>query len=130
MGDKIKVACGTRKCTEMEVDLDEYGHRYKTTSIDEGQKRAALKLLKETMDTETFIRSGYRNDDAVNACIALHVLGYDPGPWLEAFLSVNAEKFYDNDVELFMDHVERVIPYLCEWGPEGIEGNALYYRID
>lgn len=130
MGDKIKVACGTRKCTEMEVDLDEYGTRYKETGTDEGQKNGALKLLEETMDTETFISRGHRNDDAVNACIALHVLGYDPSTWLEAFLSVNTEKFYGEDVELFMAHVDRVVPYLSEWGPEGIEGNALYYRID
>lgn len=130
MGDKIKVACGTRKWTEMKFDLDEYGVRYRKTKVNEDQKNDALKLLEETMDTETFISSGHRNDDAVNTCIALHVLGYDPGMWLEGFLSVNAEKFYGEDVELFMNHVNRVVPYLYDWGPIGYEGNALYYRID
>lgn len=129
MGDKIKITCGTRKMCEMAFDISDYG-QCQITNIDEGQKNAAIKLLKETMDTETFISSGHRNDDAVNACIALYVLGYDPDSWLGSFFYVNSEKFCEGDVKLFMDHVERVIPYLSEWGPKGTEGNALYYRID
>jgi hypothetical protein len=127
----IDITCGTRKPTSMHVDLDVYGTQHEVGSTEDERKRA-LELLVETMDDTTFASSGHRNDDAVNSCIALHVLGYDPEDWLSSFMGVHERggAFFGASALSFMKHVHRVCRYLYKWGPAGNEGAALGYALD
>ena len=102
------------------------------TNIDGETQQKAIDLLKCTMFDDTFADNGCRNEDAVNACIALHVLGFDPEVWFENFFERNNQdhKFFDRDIEMFMEHVIRVNHYVSKWGPEGKEGAALGYAIN
>lgn len=70
---------------------------------------------------------GHRNDDCVNAMIALHVLGIDEEGWFECW----SEKFeWDETLKkLVSEHRDRIRPYLESWGPAGAEGDALNYII-
>lgn len=73
--------------------------------------------------------AGRRNDDAVDLCIALHVLGERDviGTIKDAMRDGGADQ---EDRILAMDHVRRVAPYLDGWGPEGSEYRALLYTIN
>ena len=132
---KIMIECGTKQAVKFEIDIDNYGLKEARTITPEEEQRA-LALLQVTMDDYTFADDGYRNEDAVNSCIALHVLGFDPAEWFENFFDqengdqkYSDKKFFGSDVEKFMEHVERVCKYLLRWGPDGSEGNALKYSI-
>lgn len=137
--DLMRVEFGTKAYGKIIFDLDEYGTKVET-GADLDEKNRAYDLLRETMNDRTFIDNGYRNNDAVNSCIALHVLGYDPCEWFDDFFDDvnNSSKFYGYDIEMFMDHVHRICGYgreydknyLLSWGPKGSEGNALGYAID
>lgn len=139
MGVKMEIECGTMKLTKFEIDLDDYGTNTCGTK-NPVKRKQAYDLLRDTMNDETFIDDHCRNEDAVNSCIALHVMGYYPPEWFENFLEYNDEKFFDCDIEKFLDHVYRVCGhgkehrfdpnYLLRWGPEGHEENALNYTID
>jgi hypothetical protein len=124
----IVMTNGTNRPIERVVDLDRYGTTIQTDAT-KGLIEKAINLLADTMDDVTFADDGYRNDDAVNCCIALHVLGYDAESWLENWCADNMAGFYQSDLDEFMDHVERVAPYLSKWGPAGHESRALNYII-
>lgn len=127
----MDITCGTNNVrTIKDFNISDYGVIELKDNVSDDQKKTAILLIEETMDTVTFISSGHRNDDAVNMCIALYVLGYDPVKWFENFFHAYEDLFYGADVDFFYDHVTRVIPYLPEWGPENDRGNALYYRCD
>ncbi len=128
---KITVYCGTFKPTKIEINVDEYGESVPTNISKETWQRA-IDLLRDTMVDKTFADNGCRNEDAVNACIALHVLGFDPEIWFENFFERNNQdsKFFDTDISKFMEHVERVNHYVSKWGPVGNEGAALDYAIN
>lgn len=128
---EMTVYCGTFKPTKIEINVDEYGESV-PTSINEETQQKAIDLLKDTMFDRTFADDGCRNEDAVNACIALHVLGFDPEVWFENFFDVNNKdgKFFNTDIIKFMEHVERVNHYVGKWGPEGNEDAALDYAIN
>ena len=129
MAELMKVTCGTMKRTEIEFDLDKYGECIDNGATDD-EKKCARSLLYYTMNDNKFIDDGYRNNDAVNGCIALHVMGYDPVEWFDNFFEDKEDGvFYHCDVEAFADHVERVSKYLHRWGPKGKEGIALDYRL-
>ena len=129
METKFIITCGTRVPEKFEVDLDEFGTRHEVASTDE-EKEKAFDLLVETMDTITFAMDGHRNDDAVNAMIALHVLGYIAHDWLERFCEEqHLARFRIADLKKFMEHVDRVDQYVRYWGPDGDEGNALLYAL-
>ena len=139
MDMKMEVTCGTRRLTKFEVDLDDCGFRRDRSHVDDRDIEAAFDLLRETMDDLLFADDGCRNKCAVNGCIALHVLGYNPARWFRNFFDIyNADmKFFNSDKGKFMEHVHRVCGddsystnYLLRWGPEGDEGKALGYSID
>lgn len=127
---KMKIECGTCTLTEFEIDIRNYG-MISARDIDEDDAKKAFDLLHETMNDDTFIDDGYRNNDAVNSCIALHVLGYDPEEWFNNFFDLENQdsKFFDADIVKFMEHVERVCEYVHRWGPEGHEERALEFAI-
>lgn len=131
MGKKIKVSCGTCKLHLFGFDLDEFCEQVPTGATEDEVERA-IELLEETMDDPTFADDGCRNEDAVNICIALHVLGYDAVAWLDGFwdrYGKQGDTFFDSDWDKFEEHYNRVSKYLSKWGPKENEGNALNYTI-
>lgn len=144
MGLKMEITCGTRSPRQFEIDLDEYGFRkpdLKMIGVTPEEHKRAFDLLRTTMNDTTFADDHFRNDDAVNGCIALHVLGYDAEDWFAAFCEEqknNAEQWFASDLIKFMEHVDRICGcgyeydtnYLLRWGPEGDRGAALGYAID
>lgn len=124
----IDVYCGTRNLRHASIDLGDYAPSTKTGASNE-EIEDALGLLKATMHDPSFIDDGCRNEDAVNGCIALHVLGYDPVVWFDNFFDDPQFDFFDSDIQKFEEHVERVAPYCPAWGPKGEEGRALVYSI-
>lgn len=127
---KVEVTCGTQHFEKIKFDIEEYGIRSQTSANDDQVKRAVV-LLTDTMDDLSFIDDGCRNEDAVNSCIALHMLGFDPVEWFNNWFDTHNKnsKFYSTDIDKFMEHVERVCKYLSKWGPEGREGFAFNYVI-
>lgn len=127
--ETIKVINGTRSPMIEQLDLDQHGKAV-PTNADDKTWRVAFDLFKETVDDVTFASGGHRNDDAVNGCIALHVMGYDCYSWFENYCASQKDsKFYRDDLDKFMEHVERVAPYVETWGPSGNESAALGYSI-
>lgn len=123
---EIKIKCGTKNPEEMTIDLEEFGVRNET----DGKKTAeALHMLISCMNDRDFIDDGHRNYDAVNTSIALHVLGFDPRKWFNNFfemiLVTYKDMFFETDIDRFWDHLDRVYPYLKNWGPIGHESEAL-----
>lgn len=134
---KMQIECGTSTRSKFEIEIDDYGVRY-ARHLDPQDYKRAFDLLHDTMDDWSFIDDGCRNEDAINSCIALHVLGYHPAEWFENFFDRENQdsKFFDVDIEKFMDHVDRVCgegeydtDYLFRWGPVGHEARALGYAI-
>jgi len=126
----IDAHCGTQKCQSFKIEVDDYGKPIPTNANEEEIKRA-IDLLEETLCDCSFADDGHRNNDAVNSCIALHVLGHDPIVWFENFFDFNNKdhKFFNRDISLFMEHVQRVNGYLDQWGPEDNEGRALKFVL-
>lgn len=126
----MKVYCGTCMPVHFEIDINDYGTPIPTDATQEIWDKA-ITLLQSTMFDDTFADDGCRNDDAVNACIALHVLGFDPEVWFENFFDANNKdgKFFQTDVNKFMEHVERVNHYVGTWGPAGAESDALAFAL-
>ena len=133
----MEVEFGTRDYDKVLFDVDDYGVTITVGSSVENKKNA-YDILRSTMNDKTFIDDGCRNDDAVNSCIALHVLGFDPVEWFGNFFDDKkiGSKFLSIDIELFMEHVNRICGvtspyqnYLYRWGPEGSEDSALAYLI-
>lgn len=94
----------------------------------ESDKQKAEEMLADLVGDPNFMSAGRRNDDAVNLCIALHIIGHDPLDWFERYAqSIGME------IGLMLkalEHIARVVPYLSKWGPKGDEGRALDYKID
>lgn len=131
MANIIKVKCGTHIPNEIEIDLDLYGKKIPVTATEE-EAAEALELFKDTLDDITFAADHHRNEDAVNGCIALHVLGYDAIAWFDNFCEEQKkdwDQWYIADLNKFLEHVDRVGAYLDSWGPEGREADALLYAL-
>ena len=126
----MKVYCGTSRPVRFEIDIEDYGSSV-PTDADAATRDKAITLLQSTMFDDTFADDGCRNEDAVNACIALHVLGFDPEVWFENFFERNNQdhKFFETDISKFMEHVERVNRYVGVWGPVGAESEALSFAL-
>ena len=101
---------------------------YKTGANEKTQEKC-WDILLNLVDDPMFASDGRRNNDAVNACIALHVLGYDAKDAMEHIMAVWTDNEYK--IKWFMEHVERVYPYLESWGPSstGHEYEALEYLV-
>ena len=124
----IKVYCGTKDPSSIWLSIESYAaklHRQITTE----DKDHAVDMLRREMSTPKFAASGYRNNQAVNCCIALHVLGYNPISWFEEYFKEFGSTFEASDISAFMEHLERVVPYLNHWGPLGSEAYAFAYSI-
>ena len=131
MKEKLKVSNGTRHVEYEEFDLDRYGKAV-PTDADDFTWRKAFRLLEATMDDPTFADDGHRNNDAVNGCIALHVMGYEAEAWFENWCAeqrLSKTKWFEEDLDKFMEQVERVAPYLMKWGPRTEESQALTFII-
>lgn len=77
-----------------------------------------------------FGRPGRRNDDGVNLCIALYVLGVeaaDMEDWLEDLDRV--VDFDDRDYNALMEKVRVVKDYLHGWGPDGHRDEAINFMV-
>ena len=134
MAQKMEIECGTWNPQKFEIDLDGYALLRPDVlrSVSPEEQKEAYALLHVTLDDVTFADDGCRNEDAVNSLIAVHVLGYDAEEWMESFLAdmeSRPELFHSCDIGRFEEHVERVLPYLEKWGPEGHEADALGYAI-
>ena len=88
-------------------------------------KQQAIGILNAVTNDSQFMHAGHRNNQAVNFCIALHVLGHDPKKALADWRWQDSA----NDHFLFGQHVNRVCDYLDSWGPEGKEDLALDYIL-
>ena len=131
MSLKMEIECGTYKPQKLEIDLDDYS-KVRNVNVSPKEHKKAYDLLRSTLNDVTFADDGYRNEDAVNSLIALHVLGYDAEEWMANFLSDMESRtylFHSVDIEKFEEHVDRVLPYLETWGPEGHESRALLFAI-
>ena len=129
--DKIVVCCGTYRADSFTLDIHDpdaaYAGGVKSLAW---EKDEALETLRHELSAgKKFAAAGNRNNQAVNTCIALHVLGYNPIIWFKNFFKEEKDRFYSNDIESFMEHVGRVCDYLDTWGPVGNEGDALQYCI-
>lgn len=93
------------------IDTDEYCER---VCDEEANVRYAKELLEIELKDQAFGKPGHRNNAAVNCCIALYVLGYDPEEWFSNFIDEHAIAMAINKYD-FMEHVERITPYLKDW---------------
>lgn len=99
------------------------------TTATEDQVVEALRMADELWMDKDLGSYGRRNDDAVNLCIALHVLGIeDMEAWFNEAYDKHAGSSNNNWYE-FMEHVNRVSRYLCAWGPDNDMGRALEKQI-
>ena len=98
------------------IDTDKYCER---VCDEEANVEYAKELLEMELKDKTLGKLGHRNNPAVNCCIALYVLGYDPEEWFDKFLDEYAVAMVINKYD-FMLHVERITPYLKDWANTGI----------
>lgn len=124
----IKVRCGTKTECDIDIDVADYAPLL-SAGVSQEDKLNALDILKNEMDTPRFAARGYRNNQAVNCSIALHVLGYNPETWFEEFFTEFASIFQPLDVSAFKEHLDRIYPYLDVWGPAGSEEYAFAYTL-
>lgn len=130
MGIMMTVTCGTFSEKEIRFNLDSYATPNINVCVDDAVE--AYGLLFDTMNDNTFAGDGCRNEDAVNGCIALHVLGYDAQEWFYNFCKEqkkHPEQWFPSDLDRFMMHVNRVAPYLEKWGPDNHREQAFKYAI-
>lgn len=84
------------------------------------------KLIFDVLGNKLFATPGRRNNDAVNICIALYALGFSDDvlaedsieKWIEDHLT-NQRHMQVGQIHAFMDHVDRVIPYVKGWCDSG-----------
>lgn len=126
----IEVECGTALLKDISFKVSDYGH-FIGTGASETAQNLALTLIKTTMDDPDFADDGCRNNGAVNLSIGLHVLGcQSPEKWLRDFFEAHGEQFHTMDMDLMIEHMQRVGDYLLKWGPIGDEGAAFRYMLD
>ena len=98
------------------------------TTATEKEVMEAVRLLDQLWMDKDLGKPGRRNDDAVNLCIALHVLGcLDTLAWID--LMKDKHVIHWLDMAKFYSHILRVEPYTLKWGPEDHMGLALDYTI-
>lgn len=83
-------------------------------------------LINDVLGNKMFATPGRRNNDAVNICIVLYALGFSDDvlaedsieKWIEDHL-INQRHMQAGQISAFMDHVDRVIPYVKGWCDSG-----------
>lgn len=98
------------------------------TSADDDEIKEAFKILDDLWMDKNLGAPGRRNDDAVNMCIALHVLGCCKGDKWFALMG-DFHQISAHDHRMFGDHWMRVQDYVSKWGPDGNQGQALEYIV-
>lgn len=126
----IEIECGTALLKDINFKISDYG-KFAGTNASVAAQGMALSLLMSTMDDPDFADDGCRNNGAVNLSIALHVLGCkSPEQWLRDFFEAHGDQFHTMDMDLMIEHMQRVGDYLWSWGPAGDEGSAIKYMLD
>lgn len=97
------------------------------TNASGAQLDRAFKMLCNYTADPKLGKAGRRNNDAVNLCIAVHVLGFDAEEWIGNLVSEH--RIAADDMMEFADHVTRVCEYLDIWGPDSDLGRALEKTI-
>ena len=115
---KITINCGTKHHAVQDIDVDKYATRSTKENVSIVDVGKALYILQSVLEDSTFAFPGNRNNPAVNASIALHVLGYNPVEWFKGFFDASGDDFHYRDVSAFLDHVYRVAGYIEDWGPD------------
>jgi len=91
----------------------------------------AIEMLDKLLDDRALGSDGRRNDDAVNLCIALHVLGVStPFRWCQHVIKYH--KVMVSSISKWMafaEHIIRVEKYLDSWGPADNMGRAMMFVI-
>lgn len=91
---------------------------------DDGETERICNQLEDLFTDSMFAISGNRNYSAVNFCIWMWCLGYD-----EDTITKYAERFCiaaNKNWNLWEEHIERVLPYLPEWGEKGTTEAEVY----
>lgn len=114
--DREGPSCGTHS-------LDLRGITNYGTDARPAEIRKALDIIEDLCRDPDLGTSGRRNNDAVNLCIAAHVIGFDAIEWIEEMCIHHCIDVAD--LAEFRDHFERVYEYLGAWGPAGDRGRAL-----
>lgn len=112
--------------------VQDYAYEYWKDEVecDEDDIQWAIDVLNDALSRSYFTTPGTRNDSAVDTSIALHVLGcLDTIKWFDEFF-LNNPWFEERNVSAFRHHLQRVEPYLEEWGGYGNEGGATVFTID
>ena len=113
---------------KLKLEIHELGATLYGTTATDDEIETALVMLEELVCDPDFAHTGRRNHDAVNLCIAVHVLGYDERELIDQL----EDKVYlsDADEYLFDEHVDRVLDYVDSWGPKDNMGKAIGYAIN
>ena len=126
----IEVECGTALLKDVSFKVSDYG-KFIGTFASTAAQNLALTLIKTTMDDPDFANDGCRNNGAVNLSIGLHVLGCEsPEKWLQDFFEAHGDQFHIMDMDLMIEHMQRVGDYLWTWGPVGNESAAFRYMLN
>lgn len=111
-------------------ELSDFGVIKKDVRATTLEKEQAEKILLKELGSNLLTAPGFRNDQAVNLCIALHVLGiHDVELWLSLFLDEYSDMFHTADILEFNQHAYRVSLYVDDWGPKGQEYRALDFLL-
>ena len=124
---KIILGCGQLASSDGVSTSLSLNTGFKGTSANSAEQTEAFSMLQDLMNDPEFATAGRRNNDAVNFCIALHVLGYEPVEWFDALNEI--ADFHANDYFEFKECVTRVSDYLEAWGPTEDRGAALKKAI-
>lgn len=114
--------------------MDPWSSEYDLFEFDIPDDLSAAKTLlfldawKDLLEDCDFGTAGNRNNSAVNLCCLLHTAGVkDIVHWfsqLDDIIDLSAVDFSE-----MCDHIDRIIPYLEKWGPEGKEEQALCFMV-
>ena len=103
---------------EFEPDVDEVDCDY------------AARELEHLLTDANFGHPGRRNDDGVNLCIALYVLGIEAADLLDWFKDLDSVvDFEPHDYNALMDKILVVRDYLHGWGPDGHRDEAFNFMV-
>lgn len=91
----------------------------------------ALHILDKNINNTWWATDGCRNNAAVNILCSLWALGCDdPRGWIKAvcMTAIADGSFSSYQIDDFMEHVDRILPYLEGWGTCG-DSDVLTYCL-
>lgn len=129
------------------TNLDHYGMftldmdglvKFGDIDMEDADAKRAVRIIMSICSDGKAFGAGRRNHDAVDIMCALHALGVsddDIVEWIDEFLDRTSDfkghygESYRNRRDCTLEHVNRILPYLEDWGPEGREKEAMNYTI-